>query len=82
MKSIRATTLAADPNLAEPAVIQEPGRSVRIDVQVATPRDVTVISWEEREQLLERLRPLEGAANVVRRFEAVGPSRPVKCPGA
>jgi len=34
-------------------------------------------SWAERVELLGRLRAVEGAAELVGRFEAVGASRPV-----
>jgi hypothetical protein len=39
--------------------------------------DLTVISWDAREQLLERVRQPEGGEDVARRFQAVGATRPV-----
>jgi hypothetical protein len=39
---------------------------------------VVVISWTERQELLERLRKVEDAEGLVGRFEAVGASRPVE----
>jgi hypothetical protein len=50
----------------------------RLDrVQIALPCDTVTISWDAREQLLERLAALEFGAQVADKFRAVGTSRPV-----
>ena len=46
-------------------------------VQVATAGGVVELPWPSRFELLERARRLYGGAEVIRRFEAVGASRPV-----
>jgi hypothetical protein len=51
----------------------------RLDhVQVHTADGPITISWDARDQLLERMRHLDTAAPVVRAFEAVGATRPVE----
>ena len=47
-------------------------------VQVATTTDTVEISWDARQQLLDRIRGLDGAEDVITRFDAVGMTRPVK----
>jgi hypothetical protein len=47
-------------------------------VRIATAAKVVVISWDARQQLLERVQQLHGGADLVKRFEAVGTSQPVK----
>jgi hypothetical protein len=44
---------------------------------IATPVGSVRVQWFVREELLGRLRPRADGAEVVRRFEAVGTSRPV-----
>jgi hypothetical protein len=52
---------------------------LRIDeVRIQAGGETVVISWAELEELLERLRRVEGAAGLVERFEAVEASRPVE----
>jgi hypothetical protein len=51
----------------------------RLDVvTVATSRDEIEITWDGRQELLGRLRKLDGGKAVVDAFEAVGASFPVK----
>jgi hypothetical protein len=47
-------------------------------VRIATTAKVVVISWDARQQLLERVQQLHGGASLITRFEAVGTSQPVK----
>jgi hypothetical protein len=56
------------------------GRVGRLDwVTVATPSGPVTISWEQRNQLLDRLRVTCGRqSSVVAAFEAVGATRPVE----
>ena len=50
----------------------------RLDrVQVATAGGVVTLPWSSRFELLERVRRLYGGAEIVRRFEAAGATRPV-----
>jgi hypothetical protein len=51
-------------------------------VKVATACDTVEVSWEARQQLLERVRGHEGANDVIARFETVGTTRPVTGLGA
>jgi hypothetical protein len=48
-----------------------------VHVQLASRPDPVELSWEARDELLERARRLEGHEPVVTAFEAVGASRPV-----
>jgi hypothetical protein len=45
---------------------------------VAIPDGVVVIPWESRDRLLEELRRLDDASDVITAFEAVGATRPVE----
>jgi hypothetical protein len=47
-------------------------------VRIATAARVVVISWDARQQLLERVRQLHGGAELIERFDAVGTSQPAK----
>ena len=50
----------------------------RLDrVLVATASGVVTLPWSSRFELLERVRRLHGGAEVLRRFEAVGATRPI-----
>jgi hypothetical protein len=50
----------------------------RLDrVHVAVADTLVEITWDEREELIERLRIVTGGDRIVRKFEAVGASRPV-----
>jgi hypothetical protein len=48
----------------------------RVEVNVAG--EIVDITWDERDQLLGKLRVLEGSETIVLNFEAVGASRPVE----
>ena len=51
----------------------------RLDrVRVATARQVVVIHWPARDELLERAWHVQGADELRRRFEQVGATRPAK----
>jgi hypothetical protein len=46
-------------------------------VRVRYSRGAVEIPWASRQELLERLRPLDSMAAIVEAFEAVGTNRPV-----
>jgi hypothetical protein len=52
------------------------GRLDRVEVNVAG--EIVDITWDERDQLLGKLRILDGSETIVHNFEAVGASRPVE----
>ena len=45
--------------------------------RVSVGDEAVELPWASRSELLERLRSLDGTGNLVRRFEAVGATRPV-----
>ena len=50
----------------------------RLDrVQVDVAGEIVEISWDERDALLEKLETVAGCDTIVKKFEAVGASRPV-----
>jgi hypothetical protein len=55
--------------------VVEAGRLDRVQVDVAG--EIIVISWHERDVLLEELAWAEGTKSIRVKFEAVGASRPV-----
>jgi hypothetical protein len=55
------------------------GRLDRVQVVTAF-RDGVTLTWNERDRLLDELRPLDSLADVSREFENAGASRPIVIP--
>jgi hypothetical protein len=56
----------------------EPRRIKHVTILLSRETDTVTLPWASRQALLERLRGREGAEDVIRRFEAVGTTRPVR----
>lgn len=48
------------------------------EVRIQAGSETVTISWTARQELVDRLRKVKDAAGLVRKFEAVGTSRPVE----
>jgi hypothetical protein len=64
--------------LAVPQDVSAPIERGNARVTVVTNQGPVRLPWESRQQLLARVRPRDDGAAVVRAFEAVGTSRPVR----